>query len=614
MALGANYLGQGQCSFLVWAPKVPTVDVHLISPGPERRVELHPLARGYHGATVEGVEPGATFLYRLNGQIERPDPASRFQSAGVHGPSKVCDGAFAWEDRTWFGLPLRDYILYELHVGTFTPEGTFEAIIPRLRELRDLGITAIELMPVAQFPGTRNWGYDGVYPYAVQNSYGGPEGLKRLVNAAHRAGLAVVLDVVYNHLGPEGNYLRDYGPYFTDGYRTPWGEALNFDGEHSDDVRHFFLQNALYWQTEFHIDALRLDAVHAIKDFSAYTFLEELADTTRLRAEQLNRRFFLIAESNQNDPRLVSPQTLGGYGLDAQWSDDFHHCLHVLLTGEQDGYYADFRAAPGLLARALRQGYAYTGQYSPFRKRRHGRRPEHNHARQFVVCSQNHDQVGNRMLGDRLSRLTNLEGLKLAAGTVLLSPFIPLLFMGEEYGEPAPFQYVTSHADPDLVEAVRKGRREEFSDFAWTGEAPDPQAESTFKECILNHELLRTGGSHRALYAFHAELIRLRKEIPAIARVEKETLEVQAFEQKRVLQLIYQAEPAAVCLILCFAHEPVSLILHLPSGQWVRLLDSAAAAWGGEGSRVPEHFSCAGPVTFDLSPLSLAVFQLAKKG
>jgi maltooligosyltrehalose trehalohydrolase len=363
-------------------------------------------------------------------------------------------------------------------VGTFTPEGTFEAIIPHLDELRELGITAVELMPVAQFPGTRNWGYDGVYPFAVQNSYGGPEGLKRLVNACHGRGIAVVLDVVYNHLGPEGNYLWDFGPYFTDRYKTPWGSAINFDGPHSDPVRRLFIENALYWVTEFRMDGLRIDAVHGILDFSAYPFLEELASAVHEKAERLNRRVYVIAESDLNDTRVIRSRELGGYGLDAQWNDDFHHALHTLLTEDQTGYYQDFGRL-GDLVKAFREGFVCSGQYSSYRRRRHGNSSRDIPAGCFVVFAQNHDQVGNRMRGERLSQLVCRERMKLAAGVVFLSPFIPLLFMGEEYGETAPFPYFISHSDADLVEAVRRGRREEFAAFGWSQEPPDPQIPMT---------------------------------------------------------------------------------------------------------------------------------------
>ncbi|MFC2011685.1 alpha-amylase family glycosyl hydrolase, partial [Chloroflexota bacterium] len=339
--LGASYQGNGRCRFLVWAPFVQKVEGHITSPV-ELTVALEKDAQGYHQAAVDGMKPGALYYYRLDSDKERPDPASRFQPKGVHGPSQVVDPDFPWQDSDWVGIPLEEYIIYELHVGTFSDEGTFKAIIPRLNDMKDLGITAIELMPVNQFPGERNWGYDGVYPFAVQDSYGGPEGLKRLINACHRKGLAVVLDVVYNHLGPEGNYFADFGPYFTDRYKTLWGAALNFDGPYSDEVRRFFIENILYWLTEFHIDAFRLDALHTILDVTPYIFIEQLADEFHKQAEKLGRKAYLIGESSADNVRLIRPTAQGGYGLDAQWNDDFHHSVHTLLTGEHTGYYQDY--------------------------------------------------------------------------------------------------------------------------------------------------------------------------------------------------------------------------------------------------------------------------------
>jgi maltooligosyltrehalose trehalohydrolase len=433
--VGAILGPDGRTSFRVWAPLAQTVELHLVSPI-DKVVPMQPDERGYHHTTAEA-EPGTRYLYRLDGR-ELPDPASRYQPEGVHGPSEVTDPTFGWSDHTWFGLPLRDYVLYELHTGTFTPQGTFEAIVPWLSELRDLGVTVIELMPVAQFPGTRNWGYDGVYPYAPQASYGGPEGLKRLVDACHARGLGVCLDVVYNHLGPEGCYVDEFGPYFTDAYITPWGRAMNFDGPDSDEVRTFFIGNALYWFEEFHIDALRLDAVHAILDTSALPFLEELALATADLGERLNRRLHLIAESADNDARIIAPRELGGFGLDAQWNDDFHHALHALVTGERAGYYADYGDLRHL-ARAYADGFVYQGEYSGYRRRRHGRSSRHRGAQRFVVFTRNHDQIGNRMLGERPTVRLDVEELKLTAAVMLLSPYLPLLFMGEEYAETAPF-------------------------------------------------------------------------------------------------------------------------------------------------------------------------------
>src|SRR5579862_790268 len=476
--------------FSVWAPKRQSVAVHVLGDN-EQMVRMEKADCGYYHATLRNLATGDRYLYRLDDEHERPDPASRFQPDGVHGPSQLVDlRAFEWSDSNWKGRPLGSSIFYELHVGTYTREGTFEAIIERLPELVDLGVTTIELMPVAQFPGSRNWGYDGVYLFAPQNSYGGPYALERLVDAAHAHGLAVALDVVYNHLGPEGNYLAEYGPYFTEKYRTPWGKAVNFDDAHSEPVRRFFIQNALYWLKEYHFDALRLDAIHGIFDFSGRHFLEELQDEVGRLAKQLGRQIHLIAESDLNDARVLLPREKGGYGLAAQWSDDFHHSLHTLLTRERNGYYGDFGDVHHL-AGVIRDGWYYRGQFSHFRRRQHGNSARGIAKSRFVVFSQNHDQVGNRALGERLSRLVSFEGQKLAAGVTLLSPFVPLLFMGEEYGETSPFQYFVSHGDKDLIEAVRRGRQEEFASFGWKTEVPDPQAESTFVNSKL-HQQLRT--------------------------------------------------------------------------------------------------------------------------
>jgi maltooligosyltrehalose trehalohydrolase len=602
--LGAIYLGDSRCQFLVWAPLVPKVDVHVVSP----EEQIFPLARsaqGYHQAIVEGVAPGYRYFYRLDSERERPDPASRFQPAGVHGPSQVIDPLFPWDDREWSGLPLEEYIIYELHVGTFTKEGTFETIIPHLDELKALGVTAVELMPVAQFPGNRNWGYDGVYPFAVQDSYGGPEGLRRLVNACHQQGLAVILDVVYNHFGPEGNYIIDFGPYFTERYQTPWGTALNFDGPHSDEVRRFFIENAVYWLTEFHIDALRLDALHSILDISSYPLIEELALRFHEQAEKLKRRAYLIGESVANDARLITAPEEGGYGLDAQWNDDFHHALHVLLTAEQNGYYQDFGGLEHLV-KAFQEGFVYSGQYSQYRQRRHGVTSRDIPAHRFVVFAQNHDQVGNRMKSERLSQLVPFEGLKLAAGVVLLSPFLPLLFMGEEYGEKAPFAYFVSHSEPALIEAVRRGRREEFASFEWPGEMPDPQDEATFLSAKLDHSL-RGEGWHRTLLAFYQELIRLRKETPALARLNKQTMEVWGFEDK-ILLIQRWSEGNEAGLVFNLSQDQSSVTIPIPAGRWHKRLDSAEERWWGKGSAIPEQLDTKEKVTLTLNPWALALF------
>jgi maltooligosyltrehalose trehalohydrolase len=604
ITLGATYLGQNKARFLVWALFVDQLEVHIIEPK-ERILPLEKNEQGYFETIADNIPPGSLYFYRLNGRSEYPDPASRFQPRGVHGPSQTLDPDFPWEDQRWSGLPLHDYIIYELHTGTFMPEGTFDTITGHLERLKVLGITTVELMPVAQFPGNRNWGYDGVYPYAVQDSYGGPAGLKRLVNACHRKGLAVILDVVFNHLGPEGNHLAEFGPYFTDRYHTPWGAAINFDGAYNDEVRRFFIENALYWITDFHIDALRLDALHAILDISACSFIEELAGSVHEQAKKLDRQIYLIGESAANDSRLVRQEETGGYGLDAQWNDDFHHALHTLLTGENAGYYQDFGTVRQL-AKAYREGFVYSGEYSPYRKHRHGTSSKDVPPHRLVVFSQNHDQVGNRARSDRLSQLVSLESLKLAAGIVILSPFLPLLFMGEEYGETAPFPYFISHSNPELIEAVRKGRREEFTAFNWQGEIADPQDEATFLSARLNHELCNKG-QHKVLYNFYRELIRLRKENPVLAYLSKDNMEVVGDEGSKSLYVRRWQEDSEVVIIYNFSDNAVKMHQFVSAGEWHRILDSADKRWLGGGDTIPGKIDSKGEIDLIVEPKSFVL-------
>lgn len=606
ITIGATYIGRDRTSFLVWAPFRKRVEVHIVEPQ-EQILPLDKDEQGYFRAVADGVPAGSLYFYRLDGHSEYPDPASRFQPRGVHGPSQVADPDFPWEDAEWPGLTLQDYVTYELHAGTFTPEGTFDAAVKYLEELKDLGITAVELMPVAQFPGSRNWGYDGVYPFAVQDSYGGPEGLKRLVNACHQHGLAVVLDVVYNHLGPEGNHLAEFGPYFTDRYQTPWGAALNFDGAYSDEVRRFFIENAIYWVTEFHIDALRLDALHAILDISAYTFLEELATSVHSQAKKLDRKIYLIGESVANDARLIRPQESGGYGLDAQWNDDFHHALHALLTGEKSGYYQDFGTIQQL-AKAFREGFIYSGEYSPYRRHRHGTSSKDIPAYRFVVFSQNHDHVGNRARSERLSQIVSFESLKLAAGIVMLSPFLPLIFMGEEYGETAPFPYFVSHSDPALIEAVRRGRRDEFASFDWQGEIADPQDEATFLSAKLNHGL-RTEGWHKILLNLYRELIYLRREKAALACLSKDNMEVRGNEDNNTLLVRRWSRDSEVVIIYNLSDNEVKVRQPVPPGQWRKIMDSTERRWLGDGGAIPEIFGSKGEINLTLEPKSFVILE-----
>jgi maltooligosyltrehalose trehalohydrolase len=604
--LGAILLDDGRCRFRVWAPLSASVHLHIVAPK-DAVVCMESKQLGYHNAVVEGIRPGARYFYQLSNGKEFPDPVSRYQPEGVHGPSEVVGPQFDWRDEHWFGLPIENYVIYELHVGTFTPEGTFEAVIPHLDGLAGIGITAIELMPVAQFPGARNWGYDGVYPFAVQNSYGGPHGLKKLVNACHERGLAVVLDVVYNHVGPEGNYLPQFGPYFTDRYKTPWGPALNFDDAHSDEVRHFFISNALEWITDFHIDALRLDAVHAILDHSALNFLEELGDAVHEQGTSLNRRVYVMAESALNDTRVIRPSELGGYGLDAQWNDDFHHSLHTLLTREREGYYVDFGDFQHM-AQAFSEGFVYSGHYSVTRGRRHGNSSRGVPPVKFVVFAQNHDQVGNRMAGDRLGRLVSFEAYKLATSIVLLSPFVPLLFMGDEYGETAPFQYFVSHSDPRLIEAVRRGRKEEFAAFKWKGEAPDPQDVQTFKRSKLNHSL-KHDTRHRQLLAYHRELLHLRRSVPALRCLSKDKMDVVSFEDDRVLVVRRWNANNEVLAIFNFNDRVVRSIQRIPRGVWRKRLDSSDPRWMGKETSAPAVIDAAPSGGLALQPHGVLLYE-----
>jgi maltooligosyltrehalose trehalohydrolase len=607
MRPGARYLGNGTCEFLVWAPHPGKVDVRLVSPVEE----THPLSQdetGFWKTVLEGVSPGADYFFILDGNMERPDPASAFQPAGVHGPSQVIDHeAFTWNDPNWPGIPLERMILCELHVGTCSEEGTFAGIISHLDDLLEVGINTLSLMPVAQFPGERNWGYDGVYPFAVQNSYGGPTGLKELVNACHKRGMAVILDVVYNHLGPEGNYLADFGPYLTDRFRTPWGKAINFDGAYSDQVRSYFIENALYWFDSCHVDGLRLDAVHAICDLGARHFLQELAEKVEDFSRAKGRKHYLIPESDLNDARLVRPRTCGGYALDAQWCDDFHHSLHTLLTGESTGYYADFGEIVHL-EKSFREGFIYSGNYSSYRKRRHGSSSVDCPAHQFIVFSQNHDQVGNRMLGERLSTLVSFEALKVAAGTVLLSPFVPLLFMGEEYGEEKPFLYFVSHTDPELQEAVRLGRNREFESFRWQGECPDPQSPLTFIRSKLNWQG-RKEGKNRVLRDFYRQLIELRRAIPALANLSKENLTLMSDPGQKILLIQRWHGGSRIVCLLNFNVSPGKIAVgdFLP-GRWIKRIDSKEEGWLGPGSSLPDILESEENIL--LPPLCIALYQI----
>jgi maltooligosyltrehalose trehalohydrolase len=600
--LGANRLADGSWEFVLWAPMARTASVVFL-PKSGEPLTMEPLGDGYY-RTVVTTLPGSEYFYRLDDGKELPDPASRYQPQGVHRPSQLVDvKAFRWTDQGWIGRPLESSIFYELHVGTYTAEGSFDALVPHLPEFVELGITTIELMPIAQFPGPRNWGYDGVYVFAPQNTYGGPEALHRFIDAAHHVGLSVALDVVYNHLGPEGNYLNAYGPYFTDRYKTPWGQALNFDGVGSDEVRRFFIENALYWLEDYHFDALRLDAIHGIFDLSARHFLAELKSAVADLSQRLKRQCHLIAESDLNDTRILRGPAEGGYALDAQWSDDFHHSVHRLLTGENVGYYADFEGVAPLVA-TLTDGWYYSGQHSNFRKRRHGNSPRGIASSRFVVCNQNHDQVGNRAAGERMSSLVNFEALKLAAGVTLLSPFVPLLFMGEEYGETAPFQYFTSHGDPHLVETVRRGRREEFAAFGWEQTVPDPQDDQTFARSRLDHSL-KNKEPHRTLFRFYQELIRIRDEKGLGMPASRAVRELGGC----ALVALRYGGSQELAMIFNFAEFPVTLTLPELAGKWKTVIHSADSPWNGPEQNPASEVTLLTPGELRLNPHSFLVIE-----
>lgn len=617
--LGATPLKGNRCEFLVWAPERTQVDVHLLEGG--RLIPLERHERGYYWAIVEHVPVGARYRFVLDGEFERPDPASRSQPASVNGPSEVVDLSYPWAAERFRGIGVSEYVLYELHVGTFTPAGTFDGIVREIERLKRLGVTAILLMPVGQFPGSRNWGYDGVFPFAVQQSYGGIRGLQQFVDRCHYADLAVVLDVVYNHLGPEGNYLWDFGPYFTDRFSTPWGPALNFDGPGSDEVRRFFIENALQWVEDFHLDGLRLDEVHAIIDTSALPFLEQLKDEVERAARRMGRKVCLFADSDKNDSRYVMDPERGGVGLHSMWCDDLHHATHSLLTKERGGRYADYGQVSHL-ARAWRRGLTYAGEYSEYRGRRHGRSDSRLRPEQITVGLQNHDQVGNRLMGERLSALVDFEREKLAAGVLTMSPFIPLLFMGQEYGERAPFQYFSSFGDPKLVEAVQRGRREEFESLGMNEAPPDPQSERAFSTCKLDTERCRSG-HHAVLHDLYSELLTLRKELllpraapPPTAHssvfsgnydISSDT--VRTFEEEQVL---FVQRDGRAFMLFNFSNELRTFSLLLPSGIWKLYLRSSDGRWSYPRRPSTEadsaSVSSAQGTEFELSSSSFAIY------
>jgi maltooligosyltrehalose trehalohydrolase len=573
--LGINFDNSGNARIKIWAPLVQTVDILFNS---NNVIPLQKESFGYWQNNTSDLKPGDRYKILLNNKDSFPDPASLSQPGGVHEASECIDlnEIRKLSSGTWNGLALQDVILYELHVGTFSSEATFEGIASRLPYLKELGITAINIMPVAAFPGKRNWGYDGAYPFAVHNAYGGAKALARLVKQCHDQGLAVVLDVVYNHLGPEGNYLGAVAPYFTEKYKTPWGNAVNFDDAWCFGVREYFLENALMWLRDFNIDGLRLDAVHAIKDFSAKHFLKELTE----KVEELNQKtgasHFLIAENDLNDERFIRDLQKDGYGLHAQWCDEWHHALHALLTGEKSGYYSDFGSIAAL-TKSFNNAYVFTGEYSEHRKKYFGTTTEGFWGDKFVVFTQNHDHTGNRMLGERLSQLISFEALKLAAGAMLLSPFIPLIFMGEEYAENNPFLYFIDHGDKDLVKAVQEGRKKEFKDFVGETAPPDPASEKTFNDSRVTFNY-QTDNKRAAILNLYKTLIELRKTLPLLKPGDRSRTRATHHGNTIILTRENQRDK----LIAVFNFSDTSTSVELPEEHTSRLLlYSAHQKWEG---------------------------------
>lgn len=568
--------------FQLWAPKAKRVSVKVAG-------GVHPMigpdARGNWKASIHDAEYGEDYSFLLDDDpMPYPDPRSMSQPHGVDGPSRLYNqSAFAWQDARWQGPPLTGAVIYELHIGTFTAEGTFDSMIERLDYLVELGITHVELMPVAAFPGDHGWGYDGVSLYAVRESYGGPDGLKRLVNACHVRGLAVLLDVVYNHFGPVGNYTSKFGPYTTDKHHTPWGSAMNFESEGSDEVRRYFIDNALMWMRDYHMDGLRLDAVHEFVDRSAIHFMEQLASEVEVMSARLGRRLVLIAESDLNDPRIVTSREARGYGMDAQWSDDFHHALFTLLhVDEGNGYYDDFGKLADL-AKSLTRTFVYDGTYSVYRGRSHGRPVEGLSAHHFIGFIQNHDQVGNRATGDRLEHIVGMDLAKVAAGIVLTAPFIPMLFQGEEYAASTPFQYFADHQDPEMAKAVSAGRKREFAAFGWDAEEiPDPEKRETFERSKLNWREIHEG-EHGEMLEWVRSLIHLRRSSVSLNDGDPGHVNVQFDEQKRWLVMVR----GGVRVLWNIGTEAVEL--QNPDGLPIRLASRTGIAVTPTGIKLPPN-------------------------
>jgi maltooligosyltrehalose trehalohydrolase len=605
MKIGSNVLSDGNKEFKVWAPLKEKMFLHVVHPF-DKKIEMQK-DDGYFHATVETGDLCRYFLVP-EGKDQFPDPASQFQPEGVHGPSQVVDHfSYKWNDSKWKGIPFCELILYELHTGTFTQEGTFEATIDKLDHLIATGVNAIELMPVAQFPGNRNWGYDGVYPYAVQNTYGGPIGLKKLVDASHQKGIAVFLDVVYNHLGPEGNYLEQFGPYFTEHYKTPWGRAINYDGKWADGVREYFSENAVYLFEHFHLDGLRFDAIHQVYDMGAVHIWELIHDKIRRLEKRLGRPLYTIAESDLNSPRVVKSPDVGGFGFTAQWLDDFHHAMYSAIDEEGKKLYSDFGTLTQL-AKAYKEGFVHSGEYVKFRKKKFGASSAGIGGEKFVVFIDNHDQAGNRATGSCMASVLPFEKLKMAAAAYLLSPYVPMVFMGEEYGDDAPFLYFISHGDQELIKLVREGRKKEFEHLGWGQEPPDPCGELTFEQSKLHWEKL-ADAKHGVIHHWYKRLIHLRKTCAPLRNFKKDDVWVNV--QDKVLQLHRRSANHDEEMLCIFNFSEASISISLPSSHscWKKIIDAKDQEW----TLQPEKVSSCPPniragEKMEVPPLTIVVY------
>ncbi len=534
-------------TFGIWAPKAEKMSLLWRD---QPHAMKGPNKRGWWTLEVPGATCGNRYAFLFNDDpTPYPDPRSLRQPDGVHGLSELYDHSnFQWHDQLWRGAPKTGSIIYELHIGTFSKEGTFDGAIPHLKYLFEIGVTHVEVMPVAAWAGHQGWGYDGVALFATHEPYGGPDGFKRFVDACHATGLSVILDVVYNHFGPVGNYAVKFGPYLNEDRKTPWGDAVNLDGQGSDDVRRFFVDNALMWLKDYHCDGLRFDAVHAFIDLSAVHFLEQISVEVERLSATLAKEFYLIAESDLNDPRIVRSREAHGYGMDSQWSDDFHHALFTLLYkpegGEATGYYSDFGSFHDL-KKALKNSYVYDGQYSGHRKRRHGRSPSNLTAHHFVHFDQNHDQVGNRGWGERLEHLVGLDAAKVSIGLLLTAPYVPMLFMGEEWATSSPFLYFADHEDEEMRKAVAEGRKKEFAAFGFGDDVPDPEDVKTFEMSKLNWDE-QNDGKHAEMLAWMKELIALRRSTIALNDGDRNHLMVSTDEENGTL--VMEREEARVVL------------------------------------------------------------------